>query len=106
MRRFSGNGLFLIPQPEHAPVLNTLALDGCHLPALALAQARHIRSSVVDALWPEVVGDERAVRALVETCNIHSQALWWIQHKLEAKEVIKQQFHLLLSSLNLEAGGG
>jgi hypothetical protein len=106
MRRSSGDALFLIPQPEHSPVLIALALDGCHLPALALAQARHIRSRIVDALWSEVVGDEHAVRALFETCNTHSQALWWIQHKQEGKEVIKQQFHLLLSSLNLEAGGG
>ena len=87
--------------PSQAGDLHALSPDGCHLPAVAVAQASLIRKEVIVALWPEVVDDESAVRALIISCNSHSQALWWIQHRNEATDAIKHQIHRLLSLRSL-----
>ncbi len=87
--------------PSQARDLHALSPDGCHLPAVAVAQASLIRKEAIVALWPEVVDDESAVKALIISCNSHSQALWWIQHRNEATDALKQQIHLLLSLRSL-----
>ena len=71
-----------------------LVARGCGLPAMVLIQARHMRDQVLEVLWP---ADEEKQQALVQSCNLHPEAAWWIEHESCAEDLIAAAGETLLS---------
>ena len=68
--------------------LVTLSARGCLLPGVQVAWAYSIRSSIVRLLESDIVDSTITEQALICACNLHPEALWWLEHKNEARCLI------------------
>ncbi len=77
---------------KHA--LAPLVARGCGLPAIAIIRARHTRDQVLEVLWSADAGKQQA---LVQACNLHPEAAWWIEHESRAEDLIAEARETLLA---------
>jgi|SRR5215469_9448648 len=65
--------------------------EGCRVPGVQIPGAKFYRASVF-MLLSRPLGDNPAARqAVIEACNNHPEALWWMQHARSALQLIQDE---------------
>jgi len=72
--------------------------EGCRVPGVQIPGAIYYRALAFMLLSRPLSDNPAARQAVIEACNNHPEALWWMQHVRSALQLIQQEAVSLFAS--------